>query len=96
MAQPATRPLRYPRGADGAAPSIVAWTDERRTPTTTLRQPSPLDAVPYGPYGYAMAKLKRKGAEEARAQLPSLLADAENGVRPSSRATGVPSRPWFR
>jgi antitoxin (DNA-binding transcriptional repressor) of toxin-antitoxin stability system len=38
-----------------------------------------LDYVPYGLYGSVVAKTQRKGAERARAELPSLIADAEKG-----------------
>lgn len=41
---------------------------------------SSLDRGPYGPYGTVVSRTQKKGAEEARSQLPSLLADAEKGT----------------
>lgn len=38
-----------------------------------------LELVPYSPYSHAMAKLQHRGAEEARNQLPALLAEAAKG-----------------
>ena len=38
-----------------------------------------LDARPYSPYSPVVAKPQHKGAEEARNQLPALLAEAEKG-----------------
>jgi prevent-host-death family protein len=40
---------------------------------------TPLDAVPYGPYSPLVSQPPQKGAEEARNQLPALLAEAERG-----------------
>lgn len=40
---------------------------------------SGLDLIPYSLYSYRMMKIQRKGAEEARNQLPALLAEAEKG-----------------
>lgn len=39
-----------------------------------------LDVVPYRMYRQAMAKPRELGVEEARRQLPTLLADAEKGA----------------
>ena len=42
--------------------------------------PPVIDVEPYGAYSSSiMAKARRKGAEEARAQLPALLEDAAQG-----------------
>ncbi|MFN2375315.1 MAG: type II toxin-antitoxin system Phd/YefM family antitoxin [Candidatus Binatia bacterium] len=38
-----------------------------------------LDPIPYSPYSSAMNKPQHRGAEEARNQLPQLLAEAEKG-----------------
>jgi prevent-host-death family protein len=40
----------------------------------------PLDPIPYSPYSPVVAKPRHRGAEEARIQLPQLLADAEKGL----------------
>lgn len=40
----------------------------------------PVDSPLYGPYSSAVSRIQKKGAEEARNQLPTLLADAQNGV----------------
>ncbi len=38
-----------------------------------------LTSVPYSPYSTVMSSVHRKGAEEARNQLPALLAEAAKG-----------------
>ena len=38
-----------------------------------------LTSVPYSPYSTVMSSVNRKGAEEARNQLPALLAEAAKG-----------------
>jgi len=38
-----------------------------------------LDPIPYSPYSSAVTKPQLRGAEEARNQLPQLLAEAEKG-----------------
>lgn len=38
-----------------------------------------LDPIPYSPYSSVVNKPQRRGAEEARNQLPQLLAEAERG-----------------
>jgi prevent-host-death family protein len=62
---------------DGGSPAGVRAAEGQDR--TSLWRLNAFDFVPYSPYSYLMRKLQHKGAEQARNQLPALLAEAEQG-----------------
>lgn len=50
------------------------------SPGTTPATKDFVDFDPYGPYSSIVRKVQKRGAEEARNQLPTLLTNARSGV----------------